>query len=200
MPPNKVILSLYAIVTLREAKKLLDLGGKRRRVPIGLNQGEAKNALAKAVFFNRLGEMRDRNFENQRYRASGRTLMVAAIVLWNTVYLSRAIDDLKAQGLPIDDDVLEHLSPPAGNTLISPGDYVWRQNRRVESGKFRASPTRSRFLTFRERAPRTTNRQGLKIIRGSVVPLSSFVPPAGIPFQESAGQWFLQTRKVQSRI
>ena len=42
VPPNKVILSLYAIVTLREAKKLLDLGGKRRRVPIGLNQGEAK--------------------------------------------------------------------------------------------------------------------------------------------------------------
>jgi hypothetical protein len=82
--------------------------------------------------------MRDRNFENQRYRASGLTLVVAAIVLWNTVYLSRAIDDLKAQGLPIDDAVLEHLSPLAGNTLISSGDYVWRQNRRVESGKFRA--------------------------------------------------------------
>ena len=81
--------------------------------------------------------MRDRNFENQRYRAGGLTLVVA-IILWNTVYLSPAIDDLKAQGLPIDDAVLEHLSPPAGNTLISPGDYVWRQNRRVESGKFRA--------------------------------------------------------------
>jgi len=32
----------------------------RRRVHVGLNKGEAKNALAKAVFFNRLGEMRDR--------------------------------------------------------------------------------------------------------------------------------------------
>ena len=38
----------------------------RRRVHVGLNKGEAKNALAKAVFFNRLGEMRDRSFENQR--------------------------------------------------------------------------------------------------------------------------------------
>ena len=27
---------------------------------------EAKNALARAVFFNRLGELRDRSFENQR--------------------------------------------------------------------------------------------------------------------------------------
>jgi TnpA family transposase len=31
----------------------------RRRVHVGLNKGDAKNALAKAVFFNRLGEMRD---------------------------------------------------------------------------------------------------------------------------------------------
>jgi TnpA family transposase len=41
----------------------------RRRVQVGLNKGEAKNALARAVFFNRLGELRDRTFENQRYRA-----------------------------------------------------------------------------------------------------------------------------------
>jgi hypothetical protein len=57
-----------------------------------------KNALARAVFFNRLGEMRDRSFENQRYRASGLTLVVVAIILWNTVYLSRAIQGLKAHG------------------------------------------------------------------------------------------------------
>ena len=29
----------------------------RRRVQIGLNKGEAKNAVARAVFFNRLGEI-----------------------------------------------------------------------------------------------------------------------------------------------
>lgn len=59
----------------------------RRRVNAGLNKGEAKNTLARAVFFNRLGEMRDRSFENQRYRASGLNLVIAAIVLCNTVYL-----------------------------------------------------------------------------------------------------------------
>ena len=32
----------------------------RRRVQAGLNKGEARNALARAVFFNRLGEIRDR--------------------------------------------------------------------------------------------------------------------------------------------
>ena len=63
----------------------------RRRVHIGLNKGEAKNALARAVFLNRLGEIRDRSFENQRYRASGLNLVVAAIILWNTVYLERGM-------------------------------------------------------------------------------------------------------------
>ena len=70
----------------------------RRRVHAGLNKGEARNALARAVFFNRLGEMRDRSFENQRYRASGLNLVTAAIVLWNTVYLERAVQALRDTG------------------------------------------------------------------------------------------------------
>jgi TnpA family transposase len=35
----------------------------RRRVHAGLNKGEARNALARAVFIHRLGEIRDRSFE-----------------------------------------------------------------------------------------------------------------------------------------
>jgi TnpA family transposase len=37
----------------------------QRRVQVGLNKGEARNAPARAVFFNRRGELRDRTFENQ---------------------------------------------------------------------------------------------------------------------------------------
>ena len=57
----------------------------RRRVQAGLNKGEARNALARAVFFNRLGEIHDHSFAQQRYRTSGLNLVTAAIVLWNTV-------------------------------------------------------------------------------------------------------------------
>ena len=49
----------------------------RRRVHAGLNKGEARNALARAVFFNRLGEIRDRSFEQQRYRATVKPSMTA---------------------------------------------------------------------------------------------------------------------------
>ena len=51
----------------------------RQGVKAGLNKAEAKNVLARAVFFNRLGELRDRSIKNQRYRASRLNLAVAAI-------------------------------------------------------------------------------------------------------------------------
>jgi TnpA family transposase/DNA invertase Pin-like site-specific DNA recombinase len=109
----------------------------RRRVQTGLNKGEAKNALARAVFLNRLGELRDRRFENQRYRASGLNLVVAAIILWNTVYLERAIQALRDAGQLIDEALLSHLSPLGWEHINLTGDYLWRQNRLVDQGKFR---------------------------------------------------------------
>ena len=63
------------------------------------------------MFLNRLGQLRDRSFENQRYRASGLNLVVAAIVLWNTVYLKRAVRVLPDSGKDVDDKLLPHLSP-----------------------------------------------------------------------------------------
>jgi len=110
----------------------------RRRVHAGLNKGEARNALARAVFFNRLGEIRDRSFEQQRYRASGLNLVTAAIVLWNTVYLDRATQAMREMGnKAFDDALLQYLSPLGWEHINLTGDYVWRQNRKVEDGKFR---------------------------------------------------------------
>jgi TnpA family transposase len=109
----------------------------RRRVQSGLNKGEAKNALARAVFFNRLGELRDRRFENQRYRASGLNLVVAAIVLWKTVYLERSTAALREHGQTVDDKLLQHLSPLGWEHINLTGDYLWRQHKLVERGQFR---------------------------------------------------------------
>ena len=106
----------------------------RRRVQVGLNKGEARNALARAVFFHRLGEIRDRGFEQQRYRASGLNLLTAAIVLWNTVYLQRAVQALRAHGQPVYEVLLPYLSPLGWEHINLTGDYSWRTKR--ATGKF----------------------------------------------------------------
>ena len=109
----------------------------RRRVHAGLNKGEARNALARAVFFNRLGEIRDRSFEQQRYRASGLNLVTAAIVLWNTVYLERAANALRGHGQGVDDTLLQYLSPLGWEHINLTGDYLWRSGAKIGGGRFR---------------------------------------------------------------
>ncbi len=109
----------------------------RRRVTAGLNKGEARNALARAVCFNRLGEMRDSSYEQQRHRASGLNLVTAAIVHWNTVYLDKAINAMKEHGQQIDDNLLQYLSPLGWEHINLTGDYVWAQNKQPKKGKYR---------------------------------------------------------------
>jgi TnpA family transposase len=114
----------------------------RRRVHVGLNKGEAKNALSRAVFFNRLGELRDRSYENQRHRASGLNLVVAAIVLWNTIYLERSTTALRSNGHKIPDELIAHLSPLGWEHINLTGDYLWKK---LEGGttKGRLRPLRA---------------------------------------------------------
>lgn len=71
----------------------------------------------------------------------GLNLVVAAIVLWNTIYLGRAIQGLREQGLSVDERLLAHVSPLGWEHINLTGDYVWHSNKRVAKGRFR--PLRS---------------------------------------------------------
>ncbi len=97
----------------------------RQRSHAGLNKGEASNALRRAVCFHRQGEIRDRTFENQSFRASGLSLITAAIVHWNTVYLDRIVRRLRELGTTVPDDLLAHVAPLGWEHVALTGDYVW---------------------------------------------------------------------------
>src|SRR3546814_17280928 len=102
----------------------------RRRTQAGLNKGEARNALARALFFNQLGELRDRRFENQTYRASGLNLLVAAIILWNTSYIEMALADIGTL-----DEIASNLAPFGWEPISLTGDYIWMvEDRNVPAG------------------------------------------------------------------
>ena len=115
----------------------------RRRTHVGLNKGEQQNALRRAVFFNRLGEIRDRSYENQRYPASGLNLLVAAIILWNTVYLQRVVDHLRKQGIEPGPTDLAHLSPLGWEHINLTGDYHWETEETIGPEQFRPLRYRS---------------------------------------------------------
>ncbi|OJW67409.1 MAG: hypothetical protein BGO68_00070 [Candidatus Amoebophilus sp. 36-38] len=64
-------------------------------------------------------------------------MVVAAIILWNTVYLEQAIQFLKDQGQTIDENLLSHISPLGWEHINLTGDYLWPANKPFRKGKFR---------------------------------------------------------------
>ncbi len=113
----------------------------RRQATAELNKGEARNALARAVCFHRLGRLRDRTAELQQHRASGLALVTAAIALWNSVYLGRALDAPRPGrpapwtpraldaprrgGEVVPDALLAHVAPLGWQHVNLTGDYLW---------------------------------------------------------------------------
>ena len=91
------------------------------------NKGESRNALARAVFFNRSGEIRDSSYQQQAYRASGLALITSAIVLWNTVYMERAVKSIVDRGDKFDSDWCRYLSPLGWEHIGLTGDYIWKR-------------------------------------------------------------------------
>ena len=109
---------------MRETLDWIEDPELRRDTGRELNKGKSRNSLARAVFIHRPGEIRDRTYENQQHRASGLNLLIAAITLWNTRYLNRAIAALRETEV-VPDQLLAHLSPLGWEHINLTGDYVW---------------------------------------------------------------------------
>ena len=93
------------------------------------------------MFFHRQGEFRDRTFENQSFRASGLSLLTAAIVHWNTIYLHLAVQHLRADGASVPDELLAHVAPLGWEHIALTGDYDWNTAKPVhELRPLRAVP------------------------------------------------------------
>ncbi len=56
----------------------------------------------------------DRTLQNQEHRASGLNLVIAAIALWNTLYMERAVDHLRARDVAAPDALLASIAHGLG--------------------------------------------------------------------------------------
>jgi hypothetical protein len=51
--------------------------------------------------------------------------VTAAIILFNCRYLGRALGEMRARGMPIDEALIPQLSPLGWDHINLTGDYVW---------------------------------------------------------------------------
>jgi hypothetical protein len=119
-------------------------------VTAGLNKGEAHHTLKRAIRFYRRGSVSDYTQLEQDLNAMALNLALAAITLWNTAYLDRAITVLEQRGTPIPAKYLPHISPLGWEHITITGTYRWK-GAEPAWGKFRPL----RLPSLRPEAART---------------------------------------------
>jgi TnpA family transposase len=95
----------------------------RRRIHRMLNKGERLHGLARAVCYARQGIFRERDLEGLLNKASCLSLVINAIVVWNTRYMMAALDHLRASGRPLPDADLSYLTPLMWEHINMHGTY-----------------------------------------------------------------------------
>lgn len=108
----------------------------RRRIQKGLNKGEAMNGLARAIFFGKRGELRERDLQAQLQRASALNILINAISVWNTTYLHEAVKYLNTQN-SIDENLLKHITPLRWEHINFLGEYRFNTKLDMEDGSLR---------------------------------------------------------------
>ena len=112
----------------------------RRRILTQLNRGEGRHSLARAVCHGNKGEIRQRYREGQEDQLNALGLVLNALILWNTLYIDRAIDHLRHQGLDINPEDLARLSPLGHIHINMLGRYYFELAEALQKGGFRPLP------------------------------------------------------------
>jgi len=108
----------------------------RRRILIQLNKGESRHSLARKVFYGHKGEIRQRYREGQEEQLNALGLVVNAVILWNTMYMDRALEDMRRRGMTIDPLDVSRLSPIGHEHVNVYGKYSFTLAEPVRQGAF----------------------------------------------------------------
>jgi TnpA family transposase len=116
----------------------LDDDAYRRRILTQLNRGEARHALARKVFHGHGGELRQAYREGQEDQLGALGLVVNAIAVWNTRYMTAALDHLRATEGDVNTDDVERLSPLRHDHINLHGRYNFTSSAAVDRGELRS--------------------------------------------------------------
>lgn len=127
---GRLIKTLYLL-------RFIDDESYRRRILVQLNRGEGRHQLARVIFHGKRGELRQRYREGQEDQLGALGLVVNLVVLWNTIYMDAAIDQLVAEGYEVRPEDVARLSPLSFRHINMLGRYAFTLPEFVARGELR---------------------------------------------------------------
>lgn len=99
----------------------------RQRVLAGQHRCASLDAMARAIFFGQQGRFCDRDSAAQTRRALALSLVINAIIVWNTRYLGIAAQESARRGQPVPEEMWQYLQPIMWEHIRLVGDYAFEQ-------------------------------------------------------------------------
>lgn len=127
---GRLIKTLYML-------RFIDDENYRRRILVQLNRGEGRHQLARVIFHGRRGELRQRYREGQEDQLGALGLVVNLVVLWNTIYMDAALNQLRAEGFDVRPEDVTRLSPLGPKHINMLGRYAFTLPEMVARGELR---------------------------------------------------------------
>ncbi len=115
----------------------IDDEAKRRGTLTQLNRGEGRHSVARAVFHGKRGELRQHYREGQEDQLGALGLVLNMIVLWNTIYMEAALEQLRADGHTVKNEDVARLSPLLHEHINLLGRYSFSVPEAVAKGELR---------------------------------------------------------------
>ena len=95
----------------------------RRDIKAVRNLQEGRHSLAARIFHGKKGELYQRYHTGMEDQLGALGLVLNCVVLWTTCYVNAALDRLRAQGYPVQDADVAHLSPFTHRHVNVHGNY-----------------------------------------------------------------------------
>ncbi|WP_369028348.1 Tn3 family transposase, partial [Nocardia farcinica] len=103
--------------------RLADDEPYRREIKAQANLQEGRHDLARRIFHGRKGEVFRAYYAGMEDQLDALGLVLNCVVLWNTVYLDRALAQLREQHYPVADADIARLSPFVRTHIGIDGHY-----------------------------------------------------------------------------
>jgi TnpA family transposase len=139
---GRALRSLYLLRYIHEE----DL---RARMQLQVNRGEGRHQVARRLFFANQGAFQTGDYEEIMNKATCLSLLSNAALVWNTVQMSRIIEQWRGSGETITSEELARISPMAFSHIIPNGTYFTQGTSGKQEGKSNghSSPVRASIVS-----------------------------------------------------
>jgi TnpA family transposase len=119
----------------------------QRRIHKQLNKGEALHNLRRFLFFGGDSKIRRKQLEDQDLQADCLNVLTNAVIVWTSVYMQQAIDQLRKNGIEVKDDDLAYLSPSRFEHINRYGQYNFDLKKLKKSSRVHRALNHSKYPT-----------------------------------------------------